>query len=357
MMKNNRILFIFVAGIIVLLAFVHCYLYPPLSLIQFGTANYFPLDKLWSQKLGNTIDDLSISENGAMVLVRTRDAIYALDKGQGNIIWKYDISPQAYVSPAVSRNSRIFVADSKSLWALDSESGQVIWSQSLPESGGRIVDVSKERVLVNLVGYYVRAYDTQTGSLLWNIGVGRGFVQAYINDNLVYIPDHGIKAVDIESGKTIWTEGTNTISSSSFSDGIIYYKSGNEIVAFDVKKRTELWSLDLKLGGSIDLIVNKGFLIIADKNNLFGFDKLDGHLKWRVATDFPQNPSIIDNQIYVLEGFTRKIRVLDIDTGKEVGSLRISFPYLLLAVGRKDMISTSNILLFSRGNEMFAFGK
>jgi outer membrane protein assembly factor BamB len=356
MIKNNRILFICVAGTIAFLVFVHYYLYPPLSLVQSGTVNYFPLEKLWSQKPGNTIDDLSVTEDSTMVLVRTATAIYALDKVQGNVIWKHNISHQAFFSPAVSSNSKIFVADSKSLWALDPENGQVIWMQLLSESGGRIVDVSKEVVLINLVGYYVQAYDTQTGSLLWNIGVGRGFIQAYIDDSLVYIPDYGIEAIDIESGKTIWTEGADAIGSSSFSDGIIYYKSGNKIVAFDVKERTELWSLDLKLEGFSELTVEKGLLIVADTYYLYAFDKSNGHLVWKINTDFPKNPSVIGNDVFVLEGFTRKISAIDIDTGKEIGSLGTSFPYLVI-VDRKDMLSSSNILLFSRGNEIFAFGK
>jgi outer membrane protein assembly factor BamB len=315
------------------------------------------LKKLWSQKSGNTIDDLSISEDGTMVLVRTRNAIYALDKVSGNVIWKYDIFPQAYVSPAVSKGSKIFVADKKSLSALDPKNGLVIWNQSLSEPDGRIVDVSTDMILVNLVGYYVQAFDTETGSLLWKTGVGRGYVQAYIDDDLVYIPDHGIKAVNAESGKTIWSEGINNISYSNFSDAIIYYQSGNQIVAYDVKNRTRLWSLDLKLAGSVDLITEKGFLIVTDKSNLYVFDKINGQIKWRVTIDFPQNPSIIENQIYVLEGSKRIIRVFDLDTGQGAGSLRTSFPYPLFAVGRKDMISTSNILLFSRGNEVFAFGR
>ena len=291
-----------------------------------------------------------------MVLVRTATAIYALDKVQGNIIWKHNLSHQADFSPAISSKAKILVADSKSLWALDPENGQVIWSQSLPESGGRIVDVSREVVLINLVGYYVQAYDTQTGSLLWNIGVGRGFIQAYVDDNLAYIPDHGITAVDVDSGKTIWIEGTDVIGSSSFSDGIIYYKSGNKIVAFDVKKRTEQWGLDLKLEGFSELTVEKGLLFVANSYYLYAFDKSNGHLIWKVLTKFPKNPSVIGNNIFVMEGFTRKIRVYDIATGKDVGFLRTSLPYLLI-VDRKDMMSTSNLLLLSRGNEIFAFGE
>jgi outer membrane protein assembly factor BamB len=356
MKKNNRMLYICIVGVIALFVFAHYYQYPPLSLVQFGEENYFPLEKLWSQKPGNIIDDLSVTEDGTMVIVRTGNAFYALDKHQGNVIWKHRITHQAFSSPAVSSGSKIYVADGKVLWALDPENGQVIWSQPLSESGGRIIDVSKEVVLVNLVGSYVQAHDTQTGSLLWTIGVGRGLIHAYIDDNLVYIPDYGIRAVDIVSGKTIWTEGTDAIGSSSFSDGIIFYKSGNKITAFDVKKRIESWSLDLRFKGFGTLVVENGLLIVSDIDYLYAFDGLTGHLIWSVGTDFPKNPSVIDNTIYILEGFTRKIRAFDIDTGKEMGFIRTSFPYLLI-VDRKDMMSSSNILLFSRGNEIFAFGK
>jgi outer membrane protein assembly factor BamB len=356
MARNNRILSICIIGIVAALAIVHLYMYPPLSLIQLGTADDFPLEELWSQKLGNTINDLSVTEDGSTVIVRTANAIYAFDKVQGNILWKHNISPQVDYSPAVSSNAKIFVADSQSLWAFDQKGGQVIWSQSLPESGGRIVDVTKDVVIVNLVGYYIQAYDTQSGSLLWNIGVGRGFIQAYIDDNLGYVADQGITAVDVESGKTIWTEGADVIQSSSFSDGIIYYGSGNKIAAFNVKERTELWNLNLNLDGFTELTVGKGFLIVADTSYLYAFDKSNGRLVWKVIAEFPKNPSVIGDDLFVLEGFTRNIRVFDIDTGKDVGFLRTSFPYLLI-VDRRDMLSSSNFLLFSRGNEIFAFGK
>lgn len=356
MVKNDRIKTICIMITVAVLTIVHLYMYPPLSLIQFGITDNFPLVKLWSKKPGNTVESISITEDETMILVRISDAIYALDKNQGNAIWKRDISRQAFFSPAVSSNSKIFVADSKSLRAFVQKSGQIVWSQSLPESGGRIVDVSKDIVLVNLVGYHVRAYDAQNGTLLWSIGAGRGFIQAYIVGNLVYILDHGIKAVDLESGKTIWVEGTDVIRSSSFSDGIIYYKSGIQIVAFDVKERTELWNLDLKLEGRYVLQVIKEFLIVTDASFLYALDKSDGHIVWKVIIDFPKNPSVIGNEIFLLEGFTRKIRVFDIVTGKDLGFLRTSLPYLV-TVDRKDMLSFSNILLFSRGNEIFAFGK
>ena len=354
-MKKHKWNIFIILGLLVVLISVHYYQYPPLPLVQFDTTN-FQLEKKWSHQLDSTITEISVGQNSVILFARTSNSIYAFRADNGNVLWSFDSLAQGGYSPAFSNNLNVYVVDDKYIRAFDKQSGQIIWSQLLPKSRGQLVYVSDDIILVNEVANDISAYGAINGSMLWSIGVGRGFVNAYQDEGFVYIPDYGIKALDAATGKVLWKVGNDGIGSSSYSDGIIYFMSGDSIVAFDVKHQTEVWRLKFPSESFRKSVVDKGILFITDAQYLFAYNKSSGTLLWRAVVEFPTNPAIIENTVYVMEGFSRKIRCYDIATGKETGSFRVSFPILLLPDYR-DMASTQNLLLFSRGTEIFAFGK
>lgn len=352
-MKESRKKLIWTARIVLFFALVHYYLYPPLNLVQFGNTQ-FPLKEIWSQKLDGNTRDITIIESKSLVIVRTSNKIFALDKNQGNVIWQFS-SPHVSISaPAVFNGLTLFINDNQSLWAIRPEDGQVLWSQPLNSYSTWIPDASERIVLVNELGRYVRAYDTQSGSLLWSIGVTTGSKPSFIKDDLVYIVDYGVKAVDALTGKILWSERSVPVRSATYLDGVVYYTPGNKIVAFDVTSRKELWSHDLYTEPDSVTVINN-YIMTTTQLYFRAYDRLDGHLVWEMPIELPTNPSAIDNKVYVRDSYTVKIRAFDIDSGQDAGSIRIAFPWF--TIEKRDLVSSGNMLFFSRGNELFAFEK
>ena len=231
---------------VVVLSFYILYSTP--IFLQFGVAN-FPLKNSWSQKLSNAIVDISTSNDNSVILARTKYMLYAIQAVNGEVIWSFPLSNQVYHSPARNIGKTVYVTDSKFLYAIRIDDGSEMWKQPLPESGGRLVDLSESLILVNQTSYDIRAYGTQSGQLLWSVPAGRGFVQAYVDDDMVYIVDDGINAVKSSTGESAWHHGNKVIGESTYNKRIIYYTSENRVTAFDTQARKELWNTNLPENG------------------------------------------------------------------------------------------------------------
>ena len=313
------------------------------------------MTKKWETKLDNTVQEISTTADKSLILVRTNSAIRALSAATSEIVWEFDLAPQVELSPAISANRTVFIADSRTLWALGQEDGKIIWSQELPETRGWVTDASSEVVLVNQRSNDVRAYNAETGKLLWSIKVGDGNARAYIDNDQVYIPDMGIKFVELFSGKTLWTEGENAIGGSVYQDGVIYYTSGNYIYAYDARNRNDVWEISLTSEGFRKFKICKEYVIVTDAEYLYTFDKTNGNLNWKIRLNYPVNPTTYKNFIFVEEGFRRTIQVYDIETGKNVGSIKLSLIPRIFLVEHQNMISTTDLLVFSIGKLLYAY--
>lgn len=346
---NKRLLWVivFIAG----LSFYILYSTP--IFLQFGDTN-FPLKTSWSQKLSNAIVDISTSNDNSVILARTQYRLYALQAVNGKVVWSFPLAKQVYHSPARNTGKTVYVTDSKFLYAIRINDGSEIWKQPLPESGGRLVDLSESLILVNQTSYDIRAYNTQSGQLLWTAPVGRGFVQAYINDDTVYIADDGINAVKASTGESVWQHGNKVIGESTYNEKIIYYRSSNKVTAFDTQIQHELWNASLPENGFLRFKLGGDYLFVMDESNFYVFNKSNGILEWQEIISHPMNPVVIEKNLYVLEGFNRVIRVFNLATKTEIGHLRISAPQLSV-VENQDMYSSPDILLFSIGHDIFAY--
>ncbi len=346
---NKRLLWVIVP--VVVLSFYILYSNPIFP--QFRAIN-FPLKTSWSQKLSNAIVDISTSNDNSIILARTKYRLYALQAVNGKVAWSFTLANQVDHSPARSIGKTVYVTDSKFLYAISINDGSEIWRQPLPESGGRLVDLSENLILVNQTSYDIRGYDTLTGQLLWSVPAGRGFVQAYINDDIVYIADDGINAIRASSGESVWQHGNNVIGESAYAERIIYYRSSNKVTAFDTQIQHELWNASLPENGFLRLKLDGDYLFIMDESNFYVFNKSNGSLEWQENISHPMNPVVIENNLYVLEGFSRVIRVFNLATKTEIGYLRISAPHLFV-VENQEMSSSTDILLFSIGHDIFAY--
>lgn len=321
----------------------------------------FPLDQKWSHNLSNSIinsvEYLSSGVNGT-IIARTNDTLYSLQTDTGDILWSFPLTKQIYLPQTMVADGKVYVVDKDALWALDALTGEVIWERVLLYKNSLLVSASNTLVLVNQVSS-ILAYDAVSGNILWQLPVGRGRIQAYIDGEYVYIPDDGIMKVDSKTGEILETFGQDSIGSNDFHDGVIYYADtvSDMFFAFDVRQQIELWKVSIPYSGFPKVKVDNEYVLVGDSSFLYVTLRDDGTLVWKIEITFPQNPSLVGERLFVFGGVDHVIHAFDLRSGELVGSLRISIPGVLFVEDRRNMFSLDGLLIFARGDTLYSYGE
>lgn len=304
--------------------------------------------------------EISADGNGT-ILAKTRNALSAYDQDTGSLVWTVSIGNQRESFPAVIAGERVFVSDKKQLWAFDLKTGKELWKSPLTSADTWVPAASNKYVLLNSISDHIDVYDAESGVKLWGIPGGRGYTQAYIDDNTIYVVDRGVKALDAITGDILWElDNHRATGFSTFGNGILYYMEypGDntfDLIAYNTESRKELWRVNFPDNSPSGLYLYNKFLFMAENEALYQIDSDIGETKWRKALIAPTNLSFIGNNVYVLELFSRIIHTLNIENGNELGSLQIA-PQRILGTETQEMVSIGTNLVFSRGCEVFVYG-
>jgi len=317
----------------------------------------FPLEQKWSSRVDAKILELSVTNDGKLVFARTASRLYAIDAQTGQEVWSFTLSYQIDSSPAIAVNENIYIADSKTLWALNQKNGDVIWRQPLSKVNEQVIAASDTAILVCSTSSNVSAYDPKNGSLLWKFPVYWHHEKFYVNKNTIYVPEDGVYAINLPAGQVVREKGTDAVTDSRFYNDIIYYVTTEDIVAFNTQNESEIWRHNLQLSeyGLPKIEVYDKFILVMDMKSVFKLNRDTGKLIWKVSASEPSNPSIIGDDIFVLEEFDKTIRSFQIENGKDTGSLKFSGYQILVADSRQNMVAFGDMLFFVRGNEILGF--
>ena len=365
MKKIQKIALIFLIGIVAAFTAIN-YIYLQITPRTFGEST-FPLNEKWSLCVDENIRDISTDGNG-IVLVKTNTSLSAYNKNTGFLMWKSPIKSQRETFPPIVANKKVFVSDSENLWAFELKTGKVLWKEPIVSTDTWVPYASDKFVLLNSISDRVYTYDATSGDKLWEISGGRGYTQAYIDDDKVYIVDRGIKALDAYTGKLIWQLDNNRVTGeSAFEDGIIYYieypgDNAYDLVAYNTEIRREVWRINFTDYGtdtlSYGLYIHDNFLFLTQLGFVYRINLENGAIIWKRKFSNPEDLSVISKNTYVLTPFEEIIHSLNIESGIDTGSLQISF-YKLIITGTysQKMTSTGTNLVFARGCEVFVYGK
>ncbi len=344
------------AAILIFLVALSVVIYEQYVYMRLDTSRFL-LEQKWSLRVDAKILELSVTNNGKLVFARTASRLYAIDAQTGQEVWNFTLSYQIDSSPAIAVHEIVYIADSKKLWALNQKNGDVIWRQSLSEVNGRVIAASDTALLVSSTSSDVSAYDPKTGSLLWKFPVYWHHEKFYVDENTIYVPEDGIYAINLSTGQVVREKGTDAVTDSRFYNDIIYYVTTEDIVAFNIQNESEIWrhSLQLSEYGLPKIEVYDKFILVMDMDSVFKLNRDTGKLIWKASASEPLNPSIIGDNIFVLEGFDKTIRSFHIENGKETGSLKFSGYEIFLADSRQNMIAFGDMLFFVRENEILGF--
>ncbi|MFP3013430.1 MAG: outer membrane protein assembly factor BamB [Arsenophonus sp. NC-QC1-MAG3] len=258
--------------------------------VGFFTAN---LPALLSSGLTVSGDKLYLgTENGKVI---------ALNKTNGKIEWKTDVSGEALSQPVVSDGLVLIHTSKGVLQALDPQTGQNKWSINLDTSTLSIRGKSSPATaygvaIVGSAGGRITAIILDQGQIAWQqyISQIRGateidrlhdvnitpvidtnsstiFAIAY-NGNLV--------AMDIRSSQIIWKRDLGTVNDIILANDIIYLVDQNDrVLAVHKNDGIISWTQDALLHRNLTApIIYDGYLVVGDgEGYLHWLDTKDGH--------------------------------------------------------------------------------
>jgi outer membrane protein assembly factor BamB len=321
----------------------------------------FPLKEEWSLCIGDKIQEISTDGN-QIIIVKTNKELSAYDLVSGDLIWITPLKNQVESFPAITAGRRVFVSDNENLWAFDLITGKILWKNPLEDNVKTwISDASDKFVLLNSISDRVFVFDAKSGKRLWETQGARGWTQAHIYGEKVFIVDYGVKAFDATTGRLLWELSNNSTTTglSVMGNEILYFmefpdSEGFDLVAYNTTIEKELWRRSFVDNSPKRLYVYDDVLFLPQNNALYQLNTKTGEINWIKQFSDPTNLSVIDGSIYVLEQFNRIIHVLNIKSGEELGSLQVSTPRVL-GTETQEMISTETSLVFSRGCEIFVY--
>ena len=246
------------------------------------------------------------------------DAIVALNKRNGRIVWKYHTIGEDMPSPAYVDGRLVFANGDQHAYALDARTGRLLWK--IPIKGiSTMASATAVGRNVLLASCTVQPYacetilvDSRNGHTIWRAPYGGSDCSPTAGGGMVFVSETSdapglynfggiaiISALDLSTGKLVWQyqseQGPYTALASSertitgtYVDGI-YYQAlplTSEMIAFDAATGKIRWRFDSVGPIKQSPVVRNHRLYVGDTSGLFyTLDAVDGHLIHGAAFD------------------------------------------------------------------------
>jgi hypothetical protein len=322
------------------------------------TLKDFPLQEKWIVNLDGHVK--TISTNGDQIIfARTAHELYALDVHSGEILWQHDLAWQGIPRPPIVSNGLVYLADGKRVWAFDQVNGDMKWMFQVPETAASVNFVSENVVVVEMLSE-IFVLDAMDGSELWSKGECRwGGIHAYIEESHLYIPCiDGLTIMNPFTGEIeLKAKVPFEIATVAYQEGAMYYSPNrNTVSAMSLQDQSMIWIKSFQGEGFRKFTVLGGYLSVTGDDQFCIFQRETGDREW--CSDFtkPQDPTLIGNTLYILNGYLNNITAFDMMTGNRLGNLSVS-GIRIFTVEKELMATTDDVLIFANGSKVIAFGE
>jgi len=241
-----------------------------------------------------------------IIAVNTSGEIYALNKKNGRLSWKFKTGGKIYSTPAVSGKYVVVGSSDHSIYCLNASNGKLVWKAAAEKA------VVASPVIQNGIAYigasdgHFRAFDLKTGRLVWDFDEVKGFVvtKPLLYKNKIYFGcwANDFYALDTSTGKLVW-KWNNGSSNRMFSpaacypaaaDGRIFIVAPDRyMTALNAETGEVIWRKkdpDIRVRESMG-ISNDGSLVYAKTmdGELYGFStKADSmQVSWKSTLKLP----------------------------------------------------------------------
>ncbi len=229
--------------------------------------------KKWIKKLKKKVDEtegiisggLAVSDKILAVTTGTGD-IFALNKDNGNIIWRSKITAPIRAAPIISGNFFLVLSKDNRLYTYDLDSGNLSWTHEGLEEistfmGSSSPVVSKGIVIVTYSSGEIYAINLSNGQVIWNDNLSKLVKKsslenlsdirgnAVIQNDIIYLISHNgrMVAMDLNNGKKFWESKIGGIQTPWIASNFIYVLSkDNELICLTSDRGKIVWVSKLK---------------------------------------------------------------------------------------------------------------
>lgn len=316
----------------------------------------FPLEKHWSTNLNENIE--TVSSNGSeAIFIRTRRKLFVLDARSGKVLWRHPIAWQGDPKAPIELNGTIYFADGERIWAFNELNGEIKWSKevSIPSA---YVDFVSAKVVVAALASYIYVMDTSDGTVLWSKADCRYYgIQTFVDELYVYSAcKDGITVMDLYTGKVAWVVNEPfPISKIAFQNGIMYFLSGQDTLsAMDLRERNIVWDAKINIDGFRTIKVLEDYVSVTGSTQLCIFGKRNGLLIFCMNLAEPQNPTLIEDTLFVFNAYQNNITGIDLLSGNKIGALSIK-DNRIFATQKELMLTLDKYLIFANRSRLYSF--
>ena len=138
----------------------------------------------------------------------TNGWLFALDKKNGHIQWRYHTNGKMYSTPAVSDNKIVAASSDDYIYCLNAKNGRLVWKYNTLKPDVASPLIYHGTVYIGSSDGRFRALDLETGRLKWGFDGVKGFVvsKPLFYEGKIYFGCWGnaFYALDALTGKLVW---------------------------------------------------------------------------------------------------------------------------------------------------------
>ena len=309
---------------------------------------------LWKYNLGGTVSLSPAVANGIVYEGSDDGYVYALNKNDGAIIWKYNTGvtttgSSVESSPAVV-NGVVYVCSydanihalNGNVYALNAASGAYIWKYSLFHHFTSSITVSDNIVYVGADDGYIYALNASNGAYLWKYSAGEYtqvnsspavangivYVGSYMSRSDILGPHGYVTALNSANGVRLWQYVPGGLfyvtSSPAVVNGIVYIGSSDSIYALNAATGAYIWKYTTTTGGvfSSSPAVANGIVYVGSGDaNVYALNAATGAYIWKYTTggQISSSPAVVGGVVYV-GSYDSNVYALNAASGSKIWS-------------------------------------
>jgi len=250
-------------------------------------------DVIWRYYTGGQLYSSPAVANGIVYILSTNGNLYAVNAGNGNLVWSVLMGPGSYdwSSPTV-HDRRVFVVGSNgNVYCRDAATGNPIWTTFIGGSPNSMMAVANGKVYSGTHNFDTSAptlvaLDEVTGAVIWTYDhhLWHPPTVGMINCNGVTVADgDGDGDLEVYFGIVTW-------------DG-----AGNEAICLDEATGNEVWTQNLNGWSTSTPAVHNGKVFIgSDDMNMYALNAANGNVIWTSPTggSILSSPAVADGKVY-----------------------------------------------------------
>ena len=330
-----------------------------------------PLKQCWNYQSDSMLANFIASDNDNIFVPYLSGNIKAFNLFNGKILWNTELGGEI-ISEIAADNKNIYILnktlqteeaqiDSRihaSLRALDSNGGITVWKKTLELDSAAHITMSENLLLLNTGGGLVKAFDKQSGAILWEIDIKQPVSAVSISLDTIIFGTTGKKILlvskidgSIKKELEIYSVPTNIL---QLNRELLYFGDNKGFLhSLNISIGSTVWKR--RFGGAITSVTDtsRGILATSIDNFVYMVNSSTGKIIWkrRLAARISEKPFIKENIAVVFAFGDLSAYFIELNKGKILNVVTLSDANYFAG----NPANVGNILVFPTLHGLYAF--